>query len=114
MEDLFKNLTKEDYRLLLESLGKLQDLVKNNKKLPDGGLGICYNWSKLFGDNRPYKIVMYIAKDWKYSQYKGYTDPFPIPENRDFGAWKGPNRYLRINLMSYIRKRLRDRYRRAK
>lgn len=80
-------------------------------------LGICYQWQEAFNegnDSQCYNLVAEFAKEWPESANPGNTVPYPISENDYYSRWCGPNLILRISLMRYILKRLRDWKRRTK
>lgn len=85
--------------------------------------GICFNMYELTGRHKQsdpleqvsvVQLVSVCSAGWPLSVYPGRRAAFPVPEDIHFGLWEGPNRELRVSLMRYVIKRLRDALRRAK
>lgn len=121
-------LEKREWIALLACLQKLLKDVLAGVPLRLSYDGICRNWwreMKRAGwkDNvahRAFAIVLITGQRWKHSVSPGVENAFPVPRVpidghvSDRHLWLGPNRDLRIDLMRYTIKRLRDKIRRMK
>lgn len=118
-------LTREDFTVLLDSLAELrQEAVKPQglSKITHHNLGICCNWG-VFAEKHAYsynerasityELVSQFSKGWHHTTSPGECSPRPVPHDWNYGKWEGPNLAMRLSLMAYIRKRLRDLRRRA-
>ena len=87
----------------------LQDLIKNGPV--DEQFGICFNLKeKLHGSfatkRISYYLVTLLAARWKHSKEPGVQSSYPVPTTPDM--WKDEGLKYRIDLMRYMRKRLKD------
>lgn len=77
--------------------------------------GICRQLQNQIdpGGTGLYILVAELARKWPLSQYPGEYVSYPVPMNYDFKHWEGPNLKMRLSLLQYMIKRLRDKQRRA-
>lgn len=112
-------LTVGQVNALHSGLKKLLETVLADKKVPSLGCGICLNWDKLVPDDpngiTTYTMVQILAPDWPgyNADYADPCYPIPYPRMSRTPLWAGEQRDLRISLMRYMLKRLRDLRRRA-
>lgn len=109
-------LTKAAFTILLDALAELRRRVLNGhvQLSEHPNLGICFHWQELLPDpdwDEAYTVLTHLAKGWKHAVYPGSTNPVPWVSGSH--KWEGPNLAMRLNLMTYMRKRLRDLRRRA-
>lgn len=85
------------------------------------GHGICRNWAhelecleRPYACPTPYDLVPYLSAKWPGSQNPGRESAWPVPHNRYYSLWKSTNLERRLDLIRYMRKRLRDLKRRAR
>jgi hypothetical protein len=113
--------TKAHLTILIDSLNDLIAAAKRGE-IQEPSDGICLNWSfrfeSMIRDHTPFVTAMDLVKEfsigWPQTNSpwaKSYT---PVPLNKDHrDRWTGPQLELRLSLMRYMAKRLRDWRRRA-
>lgn len=119
---ILNEMTRKQINSHLQALKDLLNRAKNGTlnfdNLPKE-LGICFHWKKEMEKQRnsdhtiytyTYAIVRELAVDWPETTSPGVQSAFPVP--KCLSIWKGAGLRLRISLMRYIIKRLRDRLRR--
>lgn len=114
--------TKQQLQMALESLRSLLDMVlSNSTEGLNPGCGICYNWMVRIQAQYPnafgaaslaHNLTSLLAASWPKSQWPGMDVSWPVPADPMYRMWEGPNKALRISLMRYMIKRLRDKIRR--
>lgn len=111
--------TREQLVICLAALVELQGKVEQEEPLGDPDYGICFNWRHEIARhpaNRgmdidkhiAYRLTEWLAASWPKSQYPGKVTPYPMPRHYNLNRWEGLNKTLRLELIRYMRKRLRD------
>lgn len=76
--------------------------------------GICAGWACEYagveqpGWEIPFRLLSYFATDWEHTRSPGKLVNYPIKHTEGFGKWEGPNLTMRVSLIRYVLKRLRD------
>ena len=121
-------LSKAEWIALLAALQILLSKVVKGGAVAIPDEGICLNWCKAVGNSgwgwrttdQTFRIIQIVAINWKHSITPGEPSAYPVPRIPIDGYvscrhfWTGANRDLRINLMRYTIKRMRDKIRRMK
>lgn len=117
IQELKDSLSEDKLKQLMTALKEVMRLARSDEIKTQLFSGICCAWQWQLDENNGevcYSLVMHLAADWPLSRKPGVITSYPVPENDSIGKWVGKNLELRLNLMRYILRRLRDWHRRAK
>lgn len=126
-DNLKRNWKKHELQMALIALQALLTFIVHKRELPEGYRfadkeGACYNWASWLNTRYPefhysvhltHSLMERFGASWLHSCHPGEDRSYFVPRNEAYGLWEGPNRQMRIHLMRYAIKRLRDLVRRA-
>lgn len=113
---LMPNLSLKDLKKIQEGFRQLLAVVEDGQTPPSKHCGICFNTSKLLvmsGQSSFLGIpiiglVAYFSINWPHTADLEEGCMYPVPNDPRYGLWEGPNYTMRVSLLRYCIKRIRD------